>query len=125
MADSGKNAITTYSGDAATLVFALSWTTSPDSSQGLPYLTAAHVQVVVTSVTKTLGTHYNMSADGLSVEFVAGQAPPSAANNVVLTRVTPHSALYVIPVDGEPITAGDFIDALCQSIFYTEEVEDQ
>jgi len=129
MADSGKNAITTYSGDGSTLTFALAWTTSPASSSGLPYLATSHILVeeLISAAwtTQNETTDYTISADGLSVVYNAGNAPASASSNVRITRVTPHTSLFVTFQDGAPVSEADLRDSLCQCIYYTEEVEDQ
>ena len=125
MADSGKNAITTHSGTGSQLTFALSWTTSPASSLGLPYLAEADIKVEHPLATfLDLGVQFDISEDGLSVVFRSGYAPASGTDNVRFTRRTPHAALVVTYVDGTPPTAGNLTDSFAQPVYYDEEVED-
>lgn len=110
MADTGKNAITTHSGDGSTTSFTV----------GFSYLVSSHISITVGGSPET---GWSISDDGLSVEFDA--APASGTDNIVLTRVTPHASLYVTFSDGAPVTAANLSNAFLQAIYYAEEVEDK
>lgn len=129
MADTNKIAITTYSGDGSTDTFALAWPNTPLSSQDVPYLDQSHINVVVgvaAASTQFLGTDYNISDDGLSVVFEAGSIPPGGeVDNVIITRQTATTDVYVSFTDGAPITGDQFRDAFLQGIYYAQEVKDQ
>jgi hypothetical protein len=114
MADTGKNAITSLDGTGAQTTFAV----------GFAFLADAHLQVVVDSVTQTIVTDYVVAENGTDIEFTSGSIPASGTDNVVITRVTPHSSLFVTFTDSAPITAANLQNALLQSIYYTEEVQD-
>lgn len=114
MADSGKNAITSYVGDGSTQ-FAV----------GFLYLDEAHVEVVVNSVTFTKGTEYDFS-DSTTIDFTLGTAPngaPTGGHTVVFTRVTPHT-LYTAFANAATITKTDLDNAILQPIYLTEELQD-
>jgi hypothetical protein len=114
MADVGKNALTTYSGDGSTTSFLI----------GFPYLRAAHILVTEDAASQVLGTDYTVSTDGLSIDFVS--APPATTtNNVVFRRVTPREALVFDPTAGSGVKESEFVEGIKQGIYVGAEAEDK
>jgi len=113
MADAGKNAITTNSGDGSTTQFLV----------GFSFLDITHIQVTVDGSVQSLNSDYEIDTSGAYVNFTI--APGTGTDNIVFTRVTPHSTLFVDFANGATVTDVNLDQAMLQSIYYTEEVEDQ
>lgn len=123
MADSGKNAITTYDGDGSTTDFLI----------GFPYLQPEDIKVEEGAAELLLNTDYTITTDGLTVSFSA--APATGTGNVVLTRrskstgdlsAQPGAPIVLIydPEAGASPSAQALTNAFLQALYYAEEIED-
>jgi hypothetical protein len=113
MADSGKNAITSNNGDGSTTDFAI----------GFLYLDPTHIEVRVGGSLKTLNTDYTITTSGTVISFTA--APAAGSLNIVFTRATPTGTLFVDFTAGASVSDVNLDNAIWQSIYYSQEVEDQ
>lgn len=124
MADSGKNAITTNSGDGATTDFSI----------GFDYLQPEDIEVQVDSAVQVLGTDYDILTDGVTISFTS--APATGTNNVVFTRQSKLSGVSGTPIGTAPNLIYDpssgssppaqaLANAFLQCLYYGEEIEDK
>lgn len=113
MADSGKNAVQSHTGDGATTLFAV----------GFPYQEADDLQVSHDdfATLETRGVTWDVDVTGAFVEYVA---PPAGATPIKIRRRTPSSPSRVTFTDGAAITKSQLDRALNQLRYYAEERED-
>ncbi|MCP3882357.1 MAG: hypothetical protein GY701_28780 [Sulfitobacter sp.] len=115
MADSGKNATQTHTGDGTAGPFAV----------GFSFLEQADILVNVTGASperRVLNTHYTVDSSTEEVTFIA-PFPAAVADNIVFRRKT-GSSLITTPTDGASLTAANLINLINQTIYIGEEIED-
>jgi hypothetical protein len=121
MPDTDKNAQMSYNGNGSQDTFLIDFNGGSDK-----FLNNTDIIVKVSTEFKTVAAgEWDFDSAGTSVVFTTGNIPPVGVLNVVITRETPHPALHVTFTDSAPLTAAQLTQSFQQSLYYTEEVEDQ
>lgn len=105
------NSFNQYTGNGATTTYAI----------GFPYLRPEHLIVTVGGVQKTNGTHYNVTTG--NVVFTGGNTPANAAA-ILIYRQTSRNNDVVDWNNGGRQPAENLDDALNQSLYIDQEIED-
>ena len=105
------NTYVDYTGDGSNDTFSITF----------PYLSNTHVNVLVGGVTKTEGTHYNISTG--NIVFTSGNIPASAAT-VKVKRVTERITPLVDFKDGSTLLEADLDTSSRQSFYISQETDE-
>jgi len=105
------NTYVDYTGDGSNDTFSITF----------PYLSNTHVNVLVGGVTKTEGTHYNISTG--NIVFTSGNIPASAAT-VKVKRVTERITPLVDFKDGSTLLEADLDTSSRQSFYIAQETDE-
>ena len=105
------NTYVDYTGDGSNDTFSITF----------PYLSNTHVNVLVGGVTKTEGTHYNISTG--NIVFTSGNIPASAAT-VKVKRVTERVTPLVDFKDGSTLLEADLDTSSRQSFYISQETDE-
>lgn len=105
------NTYVDYTGDGSNDTFSITF----------PYLSNTHVNVLVGGVTKTEGTHYNISTG--NIVFTSGNIPASATT-VKVKRVTERITPLVDFKDGSTLLEADLDTSSRQSFYISQETDE-